>query len=537
MLQQNKLLDVALLVALVAILFLVGCSGQKPAGSPTPPAWTTALPSIPTPKPVEQVLRIGAVHDFKQAIEGRNLIFETLVSLDRAGNPVPRLAESWDVADGGMTYTFHLRKGVRFHDGTPFNARTAKFALEWLKNSAGFGKYVGAVEVVGENTVRLSLKQFYYPLLVDLGYEGNGKIVGPTAVEPRGDPAGKLAEYVGTGPFKLVSYKRDQEAVLVRNDDYWGQKPKLEKVVWKTVPDPHTQIMALKAGELDIIGAPEHHSSVPYVQVSELKRDPKLVVLKHSYGRYQVLRFNCAREPFTDRRVREAINHGIDREKMVRSLFGDVAEPANLVMAPWFSHGPGNIKEGYSYDPDRARKLLAEAGWKDADGDGILDRGGKPLVFELLVPAGEANADVVVVFVQSELKKLGIQMNIATLESGTAWERKGKGEFDAFVHHSGNIPWSPQGLLQQEHLSTVGGFKHYSSPKLDQLIERAFTTRDETERRGAYDGIWEVLQGESVAVPLYDIVKTVIHTKKVRGFEFPPTMYETGIEKVEIAKQ
>jgi peptide/nickel transport system substrate-binding protein len=485
-------------------------------------------------EPIEQVLRIGAVKDFKLAIEGRNLVFETLVSLDEAGNPGPRLAESWKVTDDGMTYTFHLRKGVIFHDGTPFNAETAKFALEWLRNNARFGKYVGTIEVLDEYTVQLQLNEFYYPLLIDLGYEGNGKIISPTAVDPQGDPTGKLVEYVGTGPFKLVDYQKDQEAILVRNEDYWGQKPALEKVIWMTVPDAHTQIVALKAGELDIIGAPEHHSSVPYVEIPELEGDPNLVVMKHSYGRYQVIRFNCSREPFTDKRVREAINYGIDRETMVRSLFGDVTEPANLIMAPWFRYGPSNLEEGYSYDPDKARELLAEAGWKDTDNDGILDKDGKPLSFELLVPAGEANADVVVIFVQSELKKLGIQMDIVTLESSAAWDRKKKGEYDAFVHHSGCIPWSPQGVLQQEHLSTVGGFKHYSSPELDQLIEKAFTTRDETERQVTYDKIWELLQGESVGVPLYDIVKVVVFRKNVHGFEFPATMYETGIENVEL---
>jgi len=258
------------------------------------------------------------------------------------------------------------------------------------------------------------------------------------------------------------------------------------------------------------------------------------VVVSQSYGRYQVIRLNCNKEPFTDRWVRLAINYAIDRETMVKSLFGDVTQPANLVMAPWFKYGPSNIKEGYKYDPDKAKELLVEAGWKDTDGDGILDKDGEPFTFDLIVPAGEANADVVAPFVQAELKKVGIQMNIVTLESGTAWEKKKKGEYDAFMHHSGNIPWSPQGLLQQEHYSVMGGFKHYSSKELDQLIGKAFTTRDEAERRAAYDKIWEILQEEAVCVPLYDIVKVVIFRKSVKGFEFPPTMYETGIEKCEI---
>ena len=518
-----------ILTALVGITFLVGCAPKEPAPTPTQPVESA-------PEPAGGVLRIGAVYDFKQAIEGRYLIFDTLVGLDETGEPLPRLAESWQATDDDMAYTFHLRKGVKFHDGTPLNAETAKFALGWLINNARWGKYADSIEIVDEYTVRLRLKEFYYPLLTDLGYEGNGKIVSPRSVEPEGDVAGMLVDYVGTGPFKLAEYRKDQKAVLVRNEEYWGEKPNVGEVIWNTIPDANTQIMALQAGELDIIGAAEHHASVPYVRLPELKTDPDLVVTSHSYGRYQVIRLNVNREPFTSKKVRQAINFAIDRETMVRSLFGDVTEPAILVMASWFKYGPNNVDEGYTYDPGMATHLLMEAGWEDTDNDGVLDKDGKPFIFDLTVPAGEANADAVAPIVQAELKKVGIQMNIVTVESNTAWDKKEKGEFDAFMHHSGNIPWAPAGLLQQEHLSTAGGFKHYASEELDRLIERAFTTRNERERRAAYDQIWEILQEEAVCVPLYDIVKVVIYREDLQDFEFPPIMYQSGLERCHIGQ-
>lgn len=482
----------------------------------------------------EQVLTIGAMTDFKSACEGRNIIFEKLVNLDKYGNIVPELAESWEISENGMNYTFHLREGVRFHDGTIFNATTAKFSLEWLKNSVTWGKYSGDIKVIDDYTVILHLNEYYYPLLTDLGYEGKGKIISPAAVEPHWDINGKLENYIGTGAFKLSDYKKDQEAVLVQNDDYWGEKPKLEKVIWKVIPDPYTQIIALKADEIDIIGASEHHSSVPYIEVPELQKNSELEITTQSYGRFQVIRFNCAKEPFTDSKVREAINYAIDRKLMVRTLFADVTEPANLVMAPWFKYGASNITEGYSYDIDRSKALLTEAGWTDSDGDGILDKNGVSLTFDLTIPSGEANADVVAVFVQSELKNIGIEMNLLTIESSTAWDNKKKGEYEAFVHHTGCIPFSPHGLLQQEHLSSISDYKQYYTEELDGLIENAFTTRDDTERKEYYDRIWNILQEESVCVPLYDITKLVVYRNNVKGFVHPATMYEIDLMNIEI---
>ncbi len=255
-----------------------------------------------------------------------------------------------------------------------------------------------------DHTLRILLKEYYYPFLLDLSTEFRSKIISPTAVEPAWNTSGKLVKYIGTGPFKLSEYVKDQYAVLIRNEDYWGDKPKLEKVIWKTIPDPHSLVMALKSGDVDMIGAPEHHSAIPYEEVPKLQAEKGIVVTSQSYGRYQVIRFNCYVSPLDDVRVRKAINYAVDRETMVEELFAGIAKPANLPMCPWFKYGPKNLT-GYSYNLEMAKSLLEEAGWIDNDGDGIREKDGKKLEIELLVPQGEANADAVAVYLQSELKK------------------------------------------------------------------------------------------------------------------------------------
>ena len=482
----------------------------------------------------EQVLTMGSYRDFKRAVEGRILVFETLMGVTEQGDPVPKLAESWDVSPDGKTYTFHLRKGVKFHDGTPFNASVAKFSIEWSGKKRTFGKYISRMEIVDDYTLRVYLKEFYRPFLFDLASEFSSKVVSPNAVEPAWDVNGKLVKYIGTGPFKLVDYKKDQEAVLVRNDDYWGKKPKLEKVIWKTVPDPYTQVLALKAGELDLIGAAEHHSCLPYTEVAKLQKDPNLEVMLHSYGRYQVLRFNCEKEPFNDVKVRRAINYAIDRELMVHTLFADIPKPAHRITDPRFKWGPSNIDENYYYyDQDKAKQLLTEAGWVDTDGDGILDKDGKHFTCDLVVPAGEANADVIAPFVQSELKKLGIKVNIVTLESGAAGKLRDEGKYDLYVHHSGCLP-SIAGYIQIGGRYYKGGWPHgYQNDTLDKLIEKAWTTPDEAEWRALCDQIWVILHEEAPCIPLYDITKPVVFRKSVHGFKFGPTMFEMDLSDVE----
>jgi peptide/nickel transport system substrate-binding protein len=200
----------------------------------------------------------------------------------------PKLAKSWEISPDRKTYTFHLRKGVKFHDGTPFNAETAKFSMEWSAEGSPFGRFIDHIKIVDDYTLQVYLKQCDWGLLNDLGSEWTSKVISPNAVDPAGDVNGKLVKYIGTGPFKLIDYKKDQEAILVRNDDYWGKKPKLEKVIWKTIPDPYTQVLALKAGEVDMIGAAEHHSCLPYTKIAKLGKDPNFKVMLHSYGRYQV---------------------------------------------------------------------------------------------------------------------------------------------------------------------------------------------------------------------------------------------------------
>ena len=478
-------------------------------------------------------LVMGAQKDFKSAGEGLLLVFDTFAAFSENGEYTPELAESWTYSDDGKVLTINLRKGVKYHNGDDFNARTAKYTLQRAMTSAVWAKYVDSIDIVDDHTLKVVFNTFYEPFFRDLasGWMSH-QYVCPTAVDPKWDPKGAIVEFIGTGPFKLTDYQKDRQAVLTRNEDYWGGKPKVERIVWKYTPDPYAQLLALKAGELDIVGEPEHHSSIPFMKVGELRNDPNLTVKTYSYGRIQVLEFNCYKPPFDDVTVRKALNLAIDRKTMVSSLFGDVTVASSLITDPKFITGPSNIKDGYEYDPEKAKALLAEAGWVDSNNNGILDKDGQEFEVDLIVPTGEANADMISLVVQSQLRQVGVRMNILTL-SNTSRQRS-EGEYDLFLHHSGCLPSIPGGIGIGGKYHSKGWPHSYHSQELDALIEAAFTTTDPKITRAKCDEIWTLLHGVYPCIPLYDIVKAAVMSKKVSGFTHGPTMFDMDLNNIEV---
>ncbi len=495
-----------------------------------------ALAAAVTAGPDSQTLVMGAQKDFKLAGEGKLLVFDPLVRLDEQGNIVPALAASWQISSNGKEWKIRLRSDVSYHDGTAFTAKTAKFSIERAMLSAAWSKYVDEINIEDRYTLKILFNTYYESFLRDMtsGWISEN-LVSPMAVEPQWDLNGKIVSYTGTGPFRLEAYKKDQEAILVRNDKYWGPKSKLKKVIWKYTPDPYAQILALKAGELDIIGAPEHHSSIPFIKLAELKEDTGMTVSTHSYGRIQVFEFNCRKPPFNEPAIREALNFAVDRETMVRSLFGDVTTPAFQVTDPKFIWGPSNLTPTYRFDRKRARDLLAGAGWTDTDGNGILDRAGKEFRVELVVPTGEANADMVAQVVQAQLREIGIVIHITTLTNADDWRRDGK--YDLFLHHSGCLPTIPGGIGVGGKYHSAGDWPYaFHSDRLDHLIEAAFTCMDAVQMRARIDDIWRLLQQEHPCLPLYDITKTVIMNPGISGYRHGTTMFDMDLTAVVITR-
>ena len=259
------------------------------------------------------------------------MIFENLVKFDPKLNLVPGLAEKWEQAADGMSWTFSLRKGVKFHDGTPFNAEAAKYFFDRMigpEKPSRAGLYAPLVEsttVVDEHTVKVNMKAPFAFLLNNIAHSASG-IVSPTAHKAMGKDIARKP--VGTGPFKFVEWVHGDHLTLVPNDSYWGGKPKLEKIIVKTVKEESARVMMLQSGDAQLA------VRLPSEDIPRLEKDAKIQLDSTETLRVLYIGFNCAKKPFSDERVRQAFNLAMDRESIVKNIYQGRALVASNIVAP-----------------------------------------------------------------------------------------------------------------------------------------------------------------------------------------------------------
>lgn len=369
-------------------------------------------------------------------------VFESLVDVDSEGKPVPGLALSWRPLDD-LTWEFTLRRGVTFHNGEPFNADTVLFNLDrfYRRNLDTWGiKDVTAAtsfekahpevtrwEKVDDYTVRIYTRE-PAPTLWDF--------IGREPLVPKAYTIDHGVEVlnerpVGTGPWKMVAWKRKDHMRFERFEAYWGRKPQYRTMRFQVIPEGAARIAALKAGEVDLIEA------VPPLDATVLARDARLRVVSsvqklicrlYLNGRPKDMYDSGGRDGlFSDARVRLAFNHAIDRQGIIDKIFHGYARiNASPVSMVSYGYAP---QEPYAYDPQRARALLAAAGWRDSDGDGVLDKAGEPLSLQLLFPLKHYGQgfDEMTPAVAEMLKDLGVQVTIRPVDFGTLLQTVIKG--------------------------------------------------------------------------------------------------------------
>lgn len=335
-----------------------------------------------------------------------NQITDGLVNADIDRNIVPGLAESWEISDDGLDYTFHLRQGVKFHDGTDFDAEDVKWTMDQaiIPGSYSANKwepYIAGTEIIDQYTVKITLKAPWYDFMNLLAFEEDLDILSREAVEKWGDDYGYKAA-VGTGPFKFDHWNRGEELVLVRNEDYWGAGeeglPYLDTIVYRAVVEDSVKLIQLATKNADVI------YTVPFNEVSALDTDPNVVVDSTPGGTVHFLAMVTNRPPFDDIRVRQALNYAIDRQAIVDTIFAGQATVANGLFPPMLFVSE-NDKVFYPYDPDKAKQLLEEAGYTSDN----------PLKFLLLTSNASLYQDEAVL-VQAQLKEIGVEVEVLPLE-------------------------------------------------------------------------------------------------------------------------
>ena len=402
---MKKVFLVAVAVVLVSGLILSGCAKPAPAPAAAPaPAPAPAPPS--TPDKYGGVLKIATTHPGKgfgyppglrgADVDYANLCLQRLLGVDEEGALQPQLATSWELSPDEKYYTVHLRKGVKFHDGTDFNAQAVKWNLDEIKKAKSLTvTQVTSIDVIDDYTVRLNLSEWDSLILTHLAADGHAFMISPTAVEKNG---AKWAEMhpVGTGPFKVEEFMRNVPVKYERFDDYWDEGlPYLDGIEITYMPDPMTRLISLKAGDVDVV------IGVELADAADLQVEGHFDLGSVSVACSNVF-FNT-RDPeciYADKRVRQAIEYAIDKEAMAKAL-GYGFTRATYEMIPRVYECPGKVLR--KYDPDKARQLLAEAGYPDGFKTEIL-----------IEPRPERKTDAVAL--QGYLAEVGIDLEVNVVE-------------------------------------------------------------------------------------------------------------------------
>ena len=452
-------------------------------------------------------------------------IYEPLITADYSMNYHPNLATSWDISPDGKAITFNLRKGVKFHDGTPLDSRAVKMTFDRILSQKlkrtwkTYSSFMESVEVIDKYSVRINLKgstSTALAVMSTLGY-----IESPTAIEKYGKDY--RFHPCGTGVFKFVEWVPDQRIVLEANKEYWGGEPNIAKVVFKPVPDPQTRLAMIESGDLDVA------EQIPASEIERIKAHPQLKLDEFQSGTMFFVIFNTVKEPFNDKRIRQAIAYGIDTKSIVKALLFGRANLAETYAAP-------NIKniikyDIYPYNPEKSKAILESLGWKDGK-SGFLEKDGKIFSMNIITPSGRYPMDrQIAEAVHGQLKKIGIDVNVTIVEGSVFIkslyldpQAKKNAEFSMVILTRPMGPNLDIALTRHFHSSSfvpkANNYSIYSNKELDRILEEAAKIIDENKREALYKGAQDILNEEVPWVPIYSMIYFLTYTKDVKGVGF-----------------
>lgn len=446
-------------------------------------------------------------------------IVETLVGVNPDMSLKPKLAESWKQLDD-KTWEFKLRDNVYFHDGSKMTAEEVKFSLERaneLNTRIPSLLKLDSIEVVDPLTIKIHTSEPNYVLPAALHFAAPLGIISPKCVNSKGE----ITEPIGTGPFHFESYDEKTHVMsVIKNDKWWGGKVLLDGIVIKPITDPNTRALSLENGEVDFT------VDVPYNEIERINKTSGITVDKFENSRLTYIYFNLKKAPFDDIKVRQAIAYGIDRKSIVEYVLFGVGTPAIGIYRPDFYWTEKDLK-AYDFDAQKAKDLLEEAGWKDTNGNGIVDKDGKDLEMSLVTSPNRPSLPPMAEAVAGQLKEIGIGVNVEILESGVVSDRQKRGEWDAALSAI-SVAMVPDAsyVLDGYFKSDGTNNKGYSNPKVDELLKDAANSKDEKERISKYKEVQKIIQDEVPIIPMTYYQMVVAKKDYVKGYEFDYTSHD-----------
>ncbi len=524
-------------MGVAASALLLACGGRQtttePSGTPAAGATTATTTGQPSGKATIVVglqaepvtLDPHQVTDYNtnRAVDP---MFERLVRFqDESTELEPGLAEKWDISADGLTYRFTLRSGVTFHDGTVFDADAVVFSIlrqidpnhpyhdtgEFAYAEFTFGA-VDTVRALDPQTVEIVLKEPYAPFLANMAIQ-SASIVSPAAVEKYGRDFSKHP--VGTGPFRFVEWKPGIEVILERNPDWWGGQLQVERLIFRPIVEDRTRLTEFEAGSIDFI------VNIPPDDLPRLKQSPDVTVLEQPGMHVWYLVFNCRKEPFNKKEVRQAVNFAINKEAIVNELLKGTGVLAKGPLPPVVWGYTEDVMQ-YEYDPERAKELLAQAGYPN---------GFKVTFWVPESGSGMQQPKAMGAAIQADLRAVGIEAEIQTFEWGTYLDKVlgdpeqlpelfqlswigDNGDPDNFLYIllSGDA-WPPAGF----------NLGYYKNEEVDALLREARRINDRAQRERLYQQALKLLVEDAPWAWVDHETQIVAMKNFIRGFKLHPT--------------
>jgi len=514
-----------LLFLLLVILNCSGPSGSGEADSKKGPGSGPAYGDIIVEGSIGDASNLIPLLSSDSTSHGiASLIYNGLVKYDKDLKVVGDLAETWEISKGGLVITFHLRKGVRWHDGRPFTSAdvlyTYRVTIDPKTPTAYSGDFlkVRKAEAPDAHTFRVTYDKPFAPALMSW----SAAMMPKHLLEGKDITRSPLARHpIGTGPYLFKEWVTGQKIVLVSNPGYWEGRPYIDGFIMRVIPDMATMFLELRAGGIDRMDL----TPLQYTRQTENR------FFRRNFAKYRYLSFSYTylgynlRNPlFADTRVRQAISHAINKEEIIRGVLLGLGQESTGPFKPGtWAYNP-RVKR-YPYDPAKARTLLNQAGWKDSTGDGILKNNGTPFAFEIITNQGNEVRKKCAEIIQRRLADIGIQVKIRVIEwAAFVKEFINKRKFDATIL-GWTIPLDPD-LYDVWHSSKTGpdelNFISYRNREVDDLLEKGRGTFDVKERKRCYDRIQETLAEEQPYTFLYCPDALPIIHARFRGIEPAP---------------
>ncbi|GAU76542.1 nickel ABC transporter substrate-binding protein [Fusibacter sp. 3D3] len=542
--KKHKSISWILLMVLI-IMALTGCKSSEVAEAK--PVETSEQEEAAVVKEVRKDLVFVNFRDIRDLnphlyageMYAQEMLYETLITITADGY-APALAESWEISEDGKVYTFKMREGVYFSDGEICDAYAIKANFDaiienkerhtWLEMM----NLLVSVEAPDESTFKITLSAPYYPMLTELGVTRPFAMISPKAMKEGHTKDGVLG-HIGTGPYVLKEFKIDEYAIFEANPNYWGEKPAIETITVKVIPDNQTRILALENDEIDLIYG---KNMIDADTINKYAGSETMEIALSEPTSTRQLLMNSSSPVLGDIEVRKAIQYATDKKMLSEGIFYGLEKPADFLFAETVPYCNVGLK-AYGYDTDKAISLLEGAGWI-LGSDGIRAKDGQKLAFEMLYNSNSVTEKTISEYLQSQYSQLGMAVSIKGEEEQSYRDNMKAGNFDMVFNISWGTPYDPQSSLAAMQRPVYGDFAAqqglHNKAEIDSTISEIMVSTSEEERQRLYSEVLTSLHEDALYLPLTYECNKAIYKKGLEGVGFTQSQYEVPFADMYFAK-